>query len=100
MQNLTLRTDFTHSYTREFGSHHVNNDGSERYCICYSFLLNGAVLPLIALEFNSSDNMYYIYSNRDCFDNFLTSQKIKTKKEAIAIATKSYSEFTQSQIKQ
>ena len=90
---ITISQAFRHSYTKEFGSHHVNKDGSERYCISYSIYIDGQNLPLINLEYNSSDNLYLIQSNRDKFDNFLPLQRVKTKKEAINIITIAYNNY-------
>jgi hypothetical protein len=93
---ITISQAFRHSYTKEFGSHHVNNDGSERYCIVYSVYFNNQNLPSINLEYNSSDNMYLIQSNRDYFDNFLPNTRVKTKKQAIEIITNSYNNYLES----
>ena len=94
---ITISQAFRHSYTKEFGSHHVNNDGSERYCIVYSVYFNNENLQLVNLEYNSSDNLYLLQSNRDNFDDFLPQQRVKTKKEAIAIITNSYNNYLKKQ---
>ena len=90
---ITISQAFRHSYTKEFGSHHVNSNGSERYCIVYSVYFDNKNLPLVNLEYNSSDNMYFIQSNRDYFDNFLPNTRVETKKQAIDVITNSYNNY-------
>lgn len=96
---ITISQSFRHSYTKEFGNHHVNKDGSERYCIVYSVYFNNQNLSLINLEYNSSDDLYLLQSNCNSFDNFLLLQRVKTKKEAIKIITNSYNNYLETAVK-
>lgn len=90
---ITISKAFRHSFTREFGSRHLNKDGSERYCISYSVYFNNRILPLVKLEYHSSDNLYLLQSNREIFDKFLPMQRVKTKKKAIEVITNAYNKY-------
>lgn len=92
MDTLSLTQAFRHSYTREFGSHHVNKDGSERFCIVYNVHDKNIDIPFIYIELDPN-NDYIVYSNRDYFDNYMEFKKFKTKKQALNYASECYNNY-------
>ena len=80
METLKTRKDFRHSFTREFGQSHVNEDGTERFMIQYSlYSLNEGQYMTITYESGQerTKKPYCLHAKKECewFHSFKEAKK-------------------------